>query len=316
MKDTPNPPPQVLEDPAPRSAPRPAPAGPADRVVVVTGMSGAGKTVALKALEDMGYETVDNLPLSLVQSLVGYNRQGQRPLALGVDIRTRDFAVERFLAEVEALDRRGDIDAALVFLDCEDEVLRRRYSETRHRHPLAERGRLTQAIQRERALLEPLRARANHLIDTTTLKLADLKRILDRACALDGAPGLAVSVLSFSYRHGLPPEADIVIDVRFLKNPFYEPGLAQLTGRDREVGEFVQADPAFAAFFRSLTGMLEVLLPRFDDEGKSYLTIAVGCTGGMHRSVFVAERLAAWLDQRGQHPTLAHRDLGRALGAE
>lgn len=285
------------------------------RVVVMTGMSGAGKTVGLKLLQDLGYETVDNLPLSLVQNLVGPARLGQRPLALGVDIRTRDFAAERFQAEIDSLGRRNDIDVRLLFLDCEDEVLRRRYSETRHRHPLAEKGRLTQGIRRERALLSPLRANANHLIDTTRLKLADLKRILEGCCALDGAVGLEVSVLSFSYRHGLPAEADIVLDVRFLKNPYYEPSLAPLTGRDADVGAYVEADPAFPTFFRSLTGMLEVLLPRFDAEGKSYLTIAVGCTGGKHRSVFVAERLGTWLRESGQRVNAAHRDLTAASGS-
>lgn len=299
------------KDPA-RASSEHAGAEAVQRVVVMTGMSGAGKTVGLKTLEDMGYETVDNLPLSLVESLVGPTRQGQRPLALGVDIRTRDFAVERFQAEIDSLGQRADIDARLLFMDCEDEVLRRRYSETRHRHPLAEKGRLTQGIKRERALLSPLRARANHLIDTTRLNLADLKRILEGACALDGAPGLEVSVLSFSYRHGLPPEADIVLDMRFLKNPYYEPSLAQLTGRDAAVGAYVEADPAFPPFFQSLTGMLDVLLPRYDAEGKSYLTIAVGCTGGMHRSVFVAERLGTWLRERGQRVNAAHRDLAAA----
>ncbi len=309
--ETPNQTPGLAEDPAEVCAA----AEPVDRVVVVTGMSGAGKTVALKALEDMGYETVDNLPLRLVQNLIGTNRHGQRPLALGVDIRTRDFAAERFLTEIDGLNGNPLIDAELVFLDCEDEVLRRRYSETRHRHPLAERGRLSQAIARERALLAPLRERANRLIDTSGLKLADLKRILEGACGRAGAPGLTVSVLSFSYRHGLPPEADIVLDVRFLKNPFYEPDLARRDGRDPAVGAFVEADPAFAAFFSSLTGMLEAVLPHFDDEGKSYLTIAVGCTGGMHRSVFVTDRLDAWLRTRGQRVSVAHRDLPAASGS-
>ena len=289
-------------------------ARPADRVVAVTGMSGAGKTVALKALEDMGYETVDNLPLDLVRSLIGPNRRG-RPLAFGVDIRTRDFAADRFLAGFDGLSRDPSIDAGLVFLDCEDEILCRRYSETRHRHPLAERGRLSQAIARERALLAPLRARAGRLIDTSRLDLANLKRVLESACGRAGASGLAVSVLSFSYRRGLPPEADMVLDARFLGNPFYEPGLARLTGRDPAVGAFVEADPAFAAFFGSLTDMLEALLPRFDDEGKSCLTIAIGCTGGTHRSVFVADRLDAWLRAWGRRASVAHRDLPAASGS-
>ena len=223
---------------------------PVGRIVAVTGMSGAGKTVALKALEDMGYEAVDNLPLGLVRNLIGPNRPEQRPLAFGVDVRTRDFTVESFLVELDWLNCDPLTDAGLVFLECEDEVLRRRYSTTRHRHPRVEHGRLTQAIARERTLLAPLRARASHLIDTSRLDLSDLRRILEHACGRVGAPGLAVSVLSFSYRLGLPPEADIVLDVRFLKNPFYAPRLARLTGRDPAVAAFVEADPGLRGVLR------------------------------------------------------------------
>lgn len=284
-----------------------APPAPADetaspRVVVLTGMSGAGKTVALKALEDLGYETVDNLPLALVDELVDAGRR-QRPLAVGIDIRTRDFTVSGFAARMEALAART------IFLDCGDEVLRRRYSETRRRHPLAEGGRLTEAIGRERVLLAPLRDRAAAVIDTSALNHAGLKHRLAAICGLDGAPAPAVSLMSFSYRHGLPPEADIVFDVRFLANPHYQPELAGLTGHDAAVGAFIEADPGFAPFFDALAALLAAALPGYRAEGKSYLTVAIGCTGGRHRSVFVVERLATLLAGEGQPATATHRDL-------
>ena len=285
------------------------------RIVVVTGMSGAGKTAALKALEDLGYEAVDNAPLALVPELVGPERDGGRPLAIGIDIRTRDFTVAGFSARLDALAAPPGASVRLVFLDCGDEVLGRRFSETRHRHPLAEEGRLTEAIGRERALLAPLRERADEAIDTSALTLAGLKRRLANACGLEDAPAPAISLVSFAYRNGLPPEADIVFDVRFLANPHYEADLAPLTGLDAAVGAFVGADPAFAPFFESLNGFLAVVLPRYRAEGKSHLTIAVGCTGGRHRSVFVVERLAARLAGEGQRAAATHRDLATEAGA-
>ena len=281
------------------------------RVVVVTGMSGAGKTAALKALEDLGYEAVDNAPLALVAELVGPERDSGRPLAIGIDIRTRDFTVAGLSARLDTL----VAPVRLVFLDCGDEILRRRYSETRHRHPLAQAGRLTEAIGRERVLLAPLRERAHEAIDTSALTLAGLKRRLASACGLGDAPAPALSLVSFAYRNGLPPEADIVFDVRFLANPHYEPDLVSLTGLDAAVADFVEADPAFAPFFESLSEFLAVVLPRYRAEGKSYLTIAIGCTGGRHRSVFVVEKLAARLAGEGQQAAASHRELATEAAA-
>ena len=285
------------------------------RVVVVTGMSGAGKTAALKALEDLGYEAVDNAPLALVAELVGPERDSGRPLAIGIDIRTRDFTVAGLSARLDTLVATPVAPVRLVFLDCGDEVLRRRYSETRHRHPLAQAGRLTEAIGRERVLLAPLRERADEAIDTSALTLAGLKRRLASACGLGDAPAPALSLVSFAYRNGLPPEADIVFDVRFLANPHYEPDLVSLTGLDAAVAAFVGADPAFAPFFESLNEFLAVVLPRYRAEGKSYLTIAIGCTGGRHRSVFVVEKLAARLAGEGQQAAASHRELATEAAA-
>ncbi len=279
------------------------------RVLLVTGMSGAGKSSALKGLEDLGYEAVDNLPLSLVDDLVGPRPDFSRPSAIGVDIRTRDFSVDRFLGELDSLLTHSDLDVRLVFVDCDDEVLRRRYTETRRRHPLAADRPVMDGINTERKMLSQLRERADVVVDTSGLKLADLRRLLQGHFGLDKGPGVSVFVTSFSYRNGLPREADLVFDVRFLTNPYYDTELRPLTGRDDRVAGYIAADTAFLPFFDGLTGMLLPLLPRFDHEGKSYLTIAIGCTGGRHRSVFVAERLTAWLMENRQRVSLRHRDL-------
>jgi len=279
------------------------------RVVLVTGMSGAGKTNALKALEDIGYEAVDNLPISLLTSLVVGARAAGRPLAIGVDVRTRDFGVRSFVAELDALVAMAGLDVRVVFLDCADEVLRRRYTETRRRHPLAPDRPVMDGIRHEREVISALRDRADVTLDTTDLTLSGLQRELRAHFALEEAPGLAIFVTSFAYRLGVPREADLVFDVRFLANPHYEDELRGLTGRDAAVGAFIEADPDYAGFFAALTRLLGPLLPRFRQEGKSYLTIAVGCTGGKHRSVYVAERLAAWLGAQGQDATVFHRDI-------
>lgn len=281
------------------------------RVLLATGMSGAGLSVALKALEDLGYESVDNLRLSLVPALIEQGDPSHRSLAIVIDSRTRDFSVAAFLEQVESLRARPDLDVRLLFLDCGDEVLQRRFTETRRRHPLADDRPVPDGIQRERALLFPLKERADVVLDTTQLSIHDLRRILAGTFSLDSQPALQVFVTSFSFRLGLPREADLVFDVRFLTNPHWDLALRPLTGRDAAVAAKVEADPDFPAFFQNLTGLLRPLLPRYNQEGKSYLTVAVGCTGGRHRSVFVAERLAEWLKELGLKVGLSHRDLER-----
>jgi UPF0042 nucleotide-binding protein len=282
---------------------------PVTPVVVVTGMSGAGRSTALKALEDLGYEAVDNLPLSLLSSLLTPGTAAARPLAIGVDARTRDFGPAPFLEELDELVRYRKFVVRVLFLDCDSEVLQRRFSETRRRHPVTPDRRVTNGIKRERAMLEPLRDRADEVIDTTDMAIGDLKRLLDSNYAFERLPGLAVFVTSFAYRHGLPHEADLVFDVRFLKNPHYVENLRPLSGLDKLVGDFIEADPDLETYFSNLTTLLEPLLPRFDAEGKSYLTVAVGCTGGKHRSVYLAERLGAWLETKGERVSVNHRDL-------
>lgn len=284
-------------------------AGGPGRVVIVTGLSGAGKTSALKVLEDLGYEAVDNLPVGLLASLVRPGEGVSRPLAVGIDIRTRDFGIEPIGAALDALAAERGLDVKVLFLECDDDVVRRRFTETRRRHPLAADRPLIDGIRHERMLVSPLKRRADVVFDTSVLVPGEFKRVLAGHFGLEADKGLMVFVTSFAYRNGLPREADLVFDVRFLANPHYVPDLKPLTGRDPGVARYVAADGAFPAFFNSMTDLLAPLLPRFSAEGKSYLTIAVGCTGGRHRSVFVADKLAAWLKQQGVRVELRHREL-------
>jgi UPF0042 nucleotide-binding protein len=256
----------------------------------------------------MGYEAVDNLPLTLLGALL---RPGQhdRPLALGIDSRTRGFGVASMLAELDRLVEAKSHDIRILFLDCEDMALCARFTETRRRHPLALDRPLLDGIGHERDLLSPLKARADLVIDTSALPPGELKRAMGGHFGLDHKPGLVLFVTSFSYRRGLPREADLVFDARFLDNPHYRPELRPLTGRDVGVARYVESDAGFAQFFGAVCCLVEPLLPRFAAEGKSYLTIAIGCTGGRHRSVVIAEKLAEWLRGRGQRVDLRHREL-------
>ncbi len=287
---------------------------PRTRVLLLTGMSGAGKSTAIKILEDLGYEGVGNIPLSLLAGLFvpadgGAGRSRHDALAVDIDIRTRDFTAARFLARLEPLLARDDLDVRLIFLDCDDDVLAKRYTETRRRHPLAEDRPLMDGIISERAVIGPLRARAGLVIDTTQSAIPDLRGILTGHFHLDAGPALSITVTSFAFRHGLPREADLVFDVRFLANPHYEEKLRPLTGRDAAVAAYVATDSAFAPFFERLAEMVIELLPYYEREGKTYLTIAVGCTGGRHRSVLVAERLGVLVREAGHRAEVRHRDI-------
>ncbi len=292
---------------------------PRRRLLLVTGMSGAGKSTALKALEDIGYEVVDNLPLSLLSNLVRPHEtdraergtaSANRPLALCIDVRTRQFDLEHFEQDIAPLLDRTDLDVTLLFLDGDDEALRRRFTETRRPHPLAADRPVIDGIRRERERLDWLRRRADLTVNTTGLAIRDLSRLLEGHFAQALEPELSLFVMSFSYPRGLPADADLVFDVRFLSNPHYEDNLRPLTGLDLSVGRHIEADSAFAPFFANLNDMLISLLPAYEREGKSYLTIAVGCTGGRHRSVFVAERVAAALQDTGRQVGIRHREIG------
>lgn len=282
-------------------------------LVLVTGMSGAGKSSALRILEDLGYEVIDNIPLRLVPSLIapgfGVRDGATNALAIGVDARTRDFGIALLLDEIDAFRSRHDLDVSLLFIDCDDEVLRRRFTETRRRHPLATDRSVTDGIAAERVVMANLRERADHVIDTSVSEVADLRRQIESGFSLDRQSGLSVFVTSFAFRDGLPREADLVFDVRFLANPHYVDALRPRTGLDPEVAAFVKNDPDFASFFDSLCSMLMPLLPRYADEGKRYLTVAIGCTGGRHRSVATAQMLEGRLREAGYPVSVKHRNL-------
>lgn len=285
-------------------------------IVMITGLAGAGRSTALKCLEDIGYEAVDNMPLDLLPHLVAGLGQADlpamaKPIALGFDTRTSGFSSDRFIDLVAQLKAEKRFKVSLVFLDCDDDVLQRRYTETRRRHPLAQDRPIGDGLLRERQLMHLVRGEADVVLDTSDTAIGDLKTMLVGHFGLEARSELALTVVSFSYKYGLPRQADLVFDVRFLENPYYDPKLRPMSGEDLAVGKAIEADPAFPSFFAALTSLLWPLLPGYEGEGKSYLTIAIGCTGGRHRSVFVANRLVQWLNERGRSATLRHRDVER-----
>jgi UPF0042 nucleotide-binding protein len=283
------------------------------RFVLVTGMSGAGLSTTLKALEDLGYEALDNLPLFLFDLLLREGESRDRPLAIGIDSRTRDFTADSLLSRVNRLRAEPDVSLRLLFVDSGNETLLRRFTETRRRHPLAVDRPIMDGILNERAILGPVKLSADLALDTSDLSIHDLRRVVAGHFALDRTPDLGVFVTSFSYRQGLPRDADLVFDVRFLRNPHWDPVLRPFTGRDQRVATYIENDPDYAPFMDRLTGFIAPLLPRYRQEGKSYLTIAIGCTGGKHRSVHVAEMLGRWLKGHGVPVTVGHRGLDRAM---
>ena len=275
------------------------------KLVLVTGMSGAGKSVALKTLEDSGFEAIDNIPLALLAAVANAST---RNLALGADIRSRDFSAEHFLSAIKSLRENSKLEFSIVFLDCDDEVLRRRYTETRRRHPLALDRPVLDGIYHERQLMQGLCDAADLVVDTSDMQNADLRKFISSHFAREERH-LSVVLTSFSFKRGIPREADMVFDVRFLKNPHYDPLLQKLTGLDEAVGASVSSDAGFADFYGRLSGLILSLLPRYLDEGKNYLTIAIGCTGGRHRSVFIVQKRGGFLHESGYNVTLRHRDL-------
>ena len=288
------------------------------RVLLVTGVSGAGRSTALKVLEDMGYEAMDNIPLDLLLTLLAPPsptiRTRHGAIAAGIDIRTRDFDVEHFMERLAPLHARDDMQVSLLFMDCDDEILSQRYTETRRRHPLAEDRPVRDGIRMEREIIGALREHADLVMDTSTMAGADVRRLLAGHFSIEEGPDLTATVMSFSYRKGLPREADLVFDVRFLRNPHYVPELRPLSGMGRDVARYIEEDPALDQIMGRLDELLLDLLPRYAAEGKTYLTVAIGCTGGQHRSVFVAERLASILEGAGHPVTRRHRDVNTAGG--
>ncbi len=277
------------------------------KLLIVSGLSGAGKSSALHALEDFGFDIIDNLPVALLDAVVV--AAGDKPLAVGIDVRTRGFDAPQLLKILEAISKSRGIKGAIVFLDCDSDILSRRFTETRRPHPLADDTPLVVAIETERQLLAPLREHADLSIDTSRLLPAELKRILIGQYGESSRRPLSVFLTSFGYRHGVPRDADLVFDVRFLKNPHYVDAMRDHTGLDADVAAYIAEDPALGPFIERLEDFLAPLLPLYEAEGKSYLTIAVGCTGGQHRSVYVTERLKTWLSDVGFEPDVRHRDI-------
>ena len=291
------------------------------RIVVVTGLSGGGKASVLHTLEDAGYDAVDNPPLGLLEDLA---TRADRDIAIGVDARTRGFNAELVLDTLTLLRRNPALRAELVFVWADEETLLRRYTETRRRHPMVTSGRVAEGIEVEQEITASLREAADLVIDTSNLPLARLRHMIERRFGPAGGENgarMAVSLVSFSYAKGLPKEADLVFDARFLRNPHYDHILRAGTGLDPEVGAYIRADPDYKAFLARISDLVDLVLPRFVREGKKYATIAIGCTGGRHRSVYLAERLAAHLSSRlaamraareselDWRQTVTHRDL-------
>jgi UPF0042 nucleotide-binding protein len=278
-------------------------------VLLITGMSGSGRSFALKTLENMGYETIDNLPLTFLEPVVSTYNKVFHPLAISIDVRTRDFSSDKFLVELEKLTQDSGVNAQLIFFDCDDEILTRRYNESRHLHPLAHERPVIDGIRLERQLMSAIKEHAHHVIDTSLTSTFELMGHLRRLFLLKNGPGLGIFITSFSFRHGLPREADMVFDARLLKNPFYVEELRSLSGKDKAVADYIQKDPVLASFIHSLKSIVSSSLPCFEEQGRGYLTIAVGCTGGQHRSVYIANMLAEWLQSTKNQVKLRHRDL-------
>ncbi len=281
--------------------------------VIITGLSGAGKSYTIKCFEDMGYFCVDNLPTTLIPTfadLCGQSSRRIRRVALGVDVREGEYLVH--LVEILQELRAKGYPAEVLFLESGDETLVRRYSETRRRHPLAGDGNVLDGIRAERKAMANLREIADRIVDTSSLTVHQLKRLLVEHYERESVrPALSVTLVSFGYKHGIPYDADLVFDVRFLPNPHFVEGLKGRDGRDAAVGEFVLEHPESRRFVERLHELFRFLVPLYQREGKAYLTVAVGCTGGRHRSVAVVEALRSFFEDLGAPPTVTHRDLDR-----
>lgn len=284
------------------------------RLVLVTGPSGSGRSTALKALEDLGFEAIDNMPSSLVPRLVRATLE--RPLALGLDIRNRDFSVDALLSLVETLAALPDASFDLLYLDCSEDALVRRFSETRRRHPMRPDLPPAEGVALETRLLAAVRSRADMLIDTSALSPHDLRAEMVQRFAPEGRATMGVQVESFSYKRGIPRGADMVFDCRFLNNPHWQPDLRRFDGRDPKVAEFIMQDSRFEPYFKKLHALVESVLPEFAAQDKPLVMVALGCTGGQHRSVAMAEKLANRLARGPWRVSKRHRELERKAGMD
>ena len=282
------------------------------RIVLVTGPSGAGRSTAINALEDIGYESIDNLPISMLPRLLN-GPALQAPLALGVDTRNREFSTQVLLDSIEELARSFPLDFEVLYVDCTEEVLMRRFSETRRRHPMAPDADPRTGIAREFAVLGPIRDRADILIDSSHRTPHQMRAEIEALFAIDKSQKMAVSVHSFSYKRGLPRSVDMILDCRFLHNPHWVEELRSKTGREAEVAAYIRKDARYDAFLQQVTDLCKSLLPAYTEEGKAHFSIGFGCTGGKHRSVAVAEAVTEALALTGWQVSTRHRELERGL---
>ena len=283
------------------------------QLLIVTGMSGAGKTVASHALEDMGYFVVDNLPPTLLGSFwdLMINSNDYQKVAVVIDLRVKSFYTD-LLDEVNSLEDNGKVQATIVFLDASDDTLVARYKETRRLPPLAANGRLLGGILEERRILNPIKNRANYIIDTSKLSTKELRQKLINEFSDSKRQPFSIEVMSFGFKYGMPIDADIVMDVRFLPNPFYIPELRPFTGLDKRVFDYVMNKKETKVFYEKLLDLLKTAIPGYIKEGKEKLTIAIGCTGGQHRSVSIAQQLAR--DLAKDYPVdITHREVSRYI---
>lgn len=285
------------------------------RLVIITGLSGAGKTQVVRALEDIGYFCVDNLPPMLIPKfaeLCAQSAGNVNKVALVVDIRGREF-FDTLVQALEDMEKQGYM-YEMVFLEASDETLIRRYKETRRRHPMAPHGRISEGIARERERVDHLRGRATHIIDTSALTTASLR---EKVTALFTSESenerMNITVVSFGFKHGIPLDADMIFDVRFLPNPYYVESLRRKSGAVPEVGEYIWKWPITQQFMEKISGLVEFLVPNYIKEGKSQLIIAIGCTGGLHRSVFIAGKIYDGLKKKGYKVNLDHRDVKKNI---
>lgn len=278
-------------------------------LLIITGYSGAGISSAMAILEDLGYSAFDNFPLSLLSNLLQQERLHHRPIAVSFDTRAHNFDPNLLLKTIGDLKIGEEWRVKTLFLAADDTILLKRFSETRRTHPLARDRAIADGIAAEKSLLYSLKHEAGRVVDTSDYSVHDLRRFLEGFAGGFAAARLNVTVMSFSYRHGLPREADIVLDVRFLRNPHWNETLRSKTGKNKDVQDFVRDDDAYTPFFNNIKTMLDLLIPRYQSEGKSYLTIAFGCTGGKHRSVTLTEDIAQYLTTHGFTPVIHHREL-------
>jgi len=272
-------------------------------MTIITGLSGAGLSSVLKTLEDMGFEAFDNFPPSLITSLLKKPAKQSKPIAIAIDTRSREFNPNTILKITK------NTKAKLLFITADTNVLQTRFKETRRKHPMAGDKTVTHGIKTERSLFQPIADRADITLDTSELSIHDLRHILEGHFRPENDGQMNISLISFGFRRGTPREADIIWDVRFLQNPNWIKDLKEKTGKNREVGSYIKKDPIFEDFLNNLKNLLETTLPRYTAEGKNYLTIAIGCTGGRHRSVYIVETLKKWLKTKNHPITIEHRDL-------